>query len=109
MSSGHQAAKLVCQHLKGNEVDWEKDYVEHMNFGINVFRTYVNSWYNGDLQTIFFTKQDNTEIKKQICSVLAGYVWDETNSFVKKHDNLIKNMAHLLQMKSSNKTENPDL
>jgi flavin-dependent dehydrogenase len=98
MSSGHQAAKLVCQHLKGNQVDWEKDYVEHMNFGINVFRTYVNSWYNGDLQTIFFTKQDNTEIKKQICSVLAGYVWDTTNPFVKKHATMVNTLAKVIRI-----------
>ncbi len=102
ITSGHQAAKLVSSHLKGNEVNWEKDYVEHMNFGINVFRTYVNSWYNGDLPTIFFTKEDNTEIKKQICSVLAGYVWDVSNPFIKKHATAVPNLAKVIRI---NETE----
>ncbi len=101
ISSGHQAAKLVCEHLKGNEVNWERDYVEHMNFGINVFRTYVNSWYNGDLPTIFFTKQDNTDFKKQICSVLAGYVWDKENPFVKKHSTIVSTLAKVIRINES--------
>jgi hypothetical protein len=30
--------------------------------------------------------------------VLAGYVWNLDNPFVKKHDNVIKNMAYLLNL-----------
>jgi hypothetical protein len=37
-------------------------------------------------------------VKRKICAVLAGYVWDQENPFVKKHDNVIKNMAHIINM-----------
>ena len=82
--SGLLAAKLVSKELKGGYVDWEKEYVEHMHQGVETFRTYVNYWYDGTLQDIFFFshKDSNKEIKRQICSVLAGYVWDVSNPFV---------------------------
>jgi flavin-dependent dehydrogenase len=107
--SGMLAAKLFIKESQGISVNWEDEFTGYMVRGISVFTTYVKEWYTGNLQTLFFHQPENPDVKRKICSVLAGYVWDETNSFVKKHDNLIKNMAHLLQMKSNNKIENPDL
>ena len=98
MESGSTAAKLVCKKLKGEQIDFQTEYVDYMMRGINTFRTYVTTWYNGDLHEIFFTPNPNPEIKKQICSVLAGYVWDETNPFVKKHDRAIRSLAAMLRM-----------
>ena len=69
-----------------------------MKKGINVFSTYVKEWYTGNLQTLFFHQPANPDVKEKICAVLAGYVWDETNPFVKKHDRVIKNMAYTLEM-----------
>lgn len=82
--SGLCAGHLVANHLDGKEVDWQKEYVDHMKQGIDTFRTYVNEWYDGALQDIFFysNKEQNIDIKRKICSVLAGYVWDQTNPFV---------------------------
>ncbi|HLU87367.1 MAG TPA: NAD(P)/FAD-dependent oxidoreductase [Taishania sp.] len=98
MSSGFKSASLVIDHLNGQEVDWEKDYSDHMKKGINVFRSYVNAWYNGDLPTIFFSKERNEEFMKQICSVLAGYVWDDSNPFVRKHNTILNTLAHVIRM-----------
>lgn len=98
MESGSVAAKVVCKKLKGEEVDFEKEYAEYMMNGINTFRTYVNSWYNGDLHKIFFAENQNPKFKEQICSVLAGYVWDLENMFVKKHKRIIKSLADVLRM-----------
>ena len=69
--------------------------------GINTFRTYVAGWYNGDLHEIFFSKNQDEEIKKQICSVLAGYVWDLNNPFVKKHDRAVKSLADIIRMRKT--------
>jgi flavin-dependent dehydrogenase len=96
--SGLQAAKLTLQQLSGNKVDWEKDYEEVMQKGIDVFRSYVEAWYNGDLQTIIFSEKIDTNFKNQICSVLAGYIWDETNPFVKKHKTIISTLAKVIKM-----------
>ncbi|MGB5553997.1 MAG: NAD(P)/FAD-dependent oxidoreductase [Flavobacteriaceae bacterium] len=92
------AAKLITKQLKGETVDWETDYADHMKEGVNVFSTYVKEWYTGNLQTIFFDSNDNPVIKAQICAVLAGYVWDQTNPFVKNHHRLVKTVARIAEM-----------
>lgn len=97
--SGMLAAKLFIKESQGFSVDWEEEFTIYMKRGISVFTTYVKEWYTGNLQTLFFHQPENPDVKRKICAVLAGYVWDETNPFVKKHHNLIKNMAHLLEMK----------
>ena len=99
--SGLMAAKLVDRQLKGGNVDWFNEYEEILRKGIDVFRTFVLSWYNGDLQSIFFSKQMEPQFKRQICSILAGYVWDETNPIVMKHDAAIKSLAHVVRMVES--------
>lgn len=96
--SGFKAAEMTAKQLNGEQVDWENDYSNYMKKGINVFRTYVDGWYDGRLGTIFFAKERNEEIMKQICSVLAGYVWDDTNPFVKKHDKLVTSLARVIEI-----------
>lgn len=98
MESGSTAAKLVCRKLKGESVDFQKDYVEHMMQGINTFRAYVTAWYNGDLHQVFFSENKTEDVKKQICSVLAGYVWDLSNPFVRKHGQAVKSLAEILRL-----------
>lgn len=96
--SGLLSAKLAWKQLNGETVDWQKEYADHMEKGIKVFTTYVKEWYTGNLQTLFFHQPEDLDVKQKICAVLAGYVWNEENPFVKKHDNLIKNMAHFINM-----------
>lgn len=95
------AAKLVIKELQGENVDWQKDFENYLKKGVNVFSTYVNEWYSGNLQKIIFHEKTNEEIKSQICAVLAGYVWDEKNPFVKKHHRIVKNVAHLVEMEQN--------
>lgn len=100
--SAHLAAKLIAKELKGETIDWETDYSTYMLDGVNVFSTYVKEWYTGNLQKIFFTDSENPVIKSQICAVLAGYVWDRTNPFVKNHHRLVKTVAHIADMEKEN-------
>lgn len=100
-ASGLLAAKLALKQLNGKEVDWAKDYEQHMKKGIEVFSTYVKEWYSGDFQKIIFHPSPRTEIKEQICAVLAGYVWDETNPFVKKHKYILKNFTRLIEIEEN--------
>ena len=95
--SAQMAAKLVIRQLKGEQVDWKAEYMEPMQKGVDVFRTYVNGWYEGTLFTIFFAENRNPEIMSQICSVLAGYVWDESNPFVKNHEKNVRTLARYLE------------
>lgn len=94
--SGALAGKLIAKGLNGEDVDWETDYSKYIKRGVDVFRTFVTEWYSGALPKIFFNEQPDSEIKNQICSILAGYVWDLDNPMVKKHSRAIKALAHFL-------------
>jgi len=97
-TSGLLAAKLVTRELKdGEKVDWQKEYADYMNRGYEVFSTYVKEWYNGNLQELFFHRPENKEVKRKICAVLAGYVWNEENPFVKKHYRAVSSLAYSLK------------
>ena len=100
-ASGLLSAKMTHKHLQGENVDWKTEYEDVVQGGINVFRSYVTGWYSGDFQTIVFAKQIDNEIKNQICSVLAGYVWDQANPFVKKHDTILPTLAKVIKMKEN--------
>lgn len=101
--SGILAAKLIYKQLNGENVDWNSEYAEYITDGVEVFKTYVKEWYTGNLQTLFFHQPENPEVKEKICAVLAGYVWNKENPFVKKHTNVIKNMAYLIDSEKNSK------
>ncbi|MFA5573934.1 MAG: NAD(P)/FAD-dependent oxidoreductase [Brumimicrobium sp.] len=95
-TSGLLAAKLATRELNGEKIDWQTEYTDFINGGIEVFATYVKEWYNGNLQKLFFHPEENPDVKRKICAVLAGYVWNKENPFVTKHHNIIKNLAYLI-------------
>ncbi|MBU2884856.1 tryptophan 7-halogenase [Gilvimarinus agarilyticus] len=96
--SAMRSAKLIERELNGEKPDWDKEYVQHMKQATEVFKAVVDTWYNGELQKIFFHSEIKVEIKKQLTSILAGYVWDLTNPFVKRNRKLIKTVAHVVDM-----------
>jgi flavin-dependent dehydrogenase len=96
--SSQNAAHLVIRTLKGEKVNWEKEYMDETMQGVNTFRSYVMAWYEGTLDTIFFAEKQNPEIKKMICSVLAGYVWDLDNPYVKDHDTALPKLARMIEV-----------
>ena len=99
--SAQMAANLVIRHLNGEEVNWKDEYMAPMAKGVDVFRTYVNGWYDGSLFNIFFAPEPDLEIRGQICSVLAGYVWDESNPFVARHEKNVRTLSNFLAAKKA--------
>lgn len=97
--SSQLAANLVIRKLKGENFDWDTEYTQPMMQGINTFRTYVMAWYDGTLDTIFFADDPVAEIKNMICSVLAGYVWDTNNPYVKDHETAVHKLAKLIKVR----------
>ncbi len=95
--SAQTAAHLVIKKLNHQAVDWESEYMQPCMQGVNVFRTFVMGWYDGDLHTIFFSKNQSDDMRKQICSVLAGYVWDDSNPFVRNHQKQVKTLAKFIK------------
>lgn len=82
LESGAKAAELTVKEIGGTPVDWQKEYEDYMMVGVDVFREYVNAWYDGRLQTILFAPDKAEKITRKIVSILSGYVWDEKNMFV---------------------------
>ena len=99
--SSQIAAKLVIRKLNGENIDWNKEYTEPMMQGVNTFRSYVMAWYEGTLDTIFFADKPNQEIKNMICSVLAGYVWDQDNPYVKNHETALVKLARMINIEKA--------
>jgi flavin-dependent dehydrogenase len=100
--SSHLASTLVIRKLKGENVDWDKEYTKVIQQGVDTFRTYVMAWYDGTLEKIFFSKNPDPLIKRQICSVLAGYVWDQNNTFVRQHERAIAKLAKVIDLQNAN-------
>ncbi|MBU1641819.1 tryptophan 7-halogenase, partial [bacterium] len=83
LESGAKAADLTIKEFKGEAVDWQRDYQDYMMVGVDVFREYVEAWYDGRLQAILFSKTPGADkIERKVVSVLSGYVWDTKNMFV---------------------------
>lgn len=98
--SSHLASKLVIKKLKGEKVDWDNDYTNFVRQGVDTFRTFVTAWYDGTLEKIFFSEKPDPMVKRQICSVLAGYVWDQKNPFVRAHEKALKSLVKLIDIQN---------
>ncbi len=83
LESSHRAAKLASRQLKGEAVDWEKDYAKVMDQAVGVFRVFIETWYSEELQRLLLAPDKADKIKRAITAVLGGYVLDERNPFVR--------------------------
>jgi flavin-dependent dehydrogenase len=99
LASANRAAKTITRQLRGETVDWQADYADHVMQGINTFRAYVSAWYDGTLHDIFFAAKSNPDVMRQICSVLAGYVWDKANPYVAQPERALPLLAQIVKMK----------
>ncbi len=79
--SAKLAAAALDRQLRGQEVDWRREFAEPLLFGVETFRTFVEAWYDGRLQSVIFFPDKEPQIHRLICSVLAGYAWDAANPY----------------------------
>jgi flavin-dependent dehydrogenase len=97
LESANRAAKTTIQQLSGENPDWQTAYADHLMMGVEAFRTFVNAWYDDRLPTIFFSPVKPETYQNQICSVLAGYVWDQDNPCVRDHARVVSTIAMACQ------------
>lgn len=97
MRSAVSAAQLVTRELNGEQVDWQFEYADNLKKGIEVFKTFVTSWYDTSFQNVVFFQSQDTEIKPMITSILAGYAWDENNPFVKSSKRGMRMLSKLCE------------
>ena len=84
MRSASLAADLLDRQLAGASVNWQQDYAEALKKGVDTFRSFVSAWYDGRFQDIIFHENQVADIRKMICSILAGYAWDQSNPYTAK-------------------------
>lgn len=97
MQSASRASNAIIRQLNGDSVDWQADYSDFMARGIDTFRTFVNAWYDQTLHRIFFAPEINPNLKRMICSALAGYVWDRDNPFVGSHERKLSQLVRIIE------------
>jgi flavin-dependent dehydrogenase len=82
IKSAHLAAGLLERQFKrGENVDWKAEFEEPLRYGVETFRAFVTTWYDGRLQDIFFHQPQEPRVHRMVCSVLAGYAWDKDNYY----------------------------
>jgi len=97
LQSASRASNVLIRQLSGETVDWQAEYADFMARGIDTFRTFVDAWYDESLHKVFFTKQFNPELKRMVCSTLAGYVWDLENPFVRNHGRKLSQLVRIIE------------
>jgi len=81
MKSASLAAAVLDKELRGETVDWQREFADELNYGVETFRAFVAGWYDGSLQDVIFFPRQQPKVRRMICSVLAGYVWDRENPY----------------------------
>jgi flavin-dependent dehydrogenase len=81
MKSAILAAGLLDRQLRGESVDWEREFADELTYGVETFRNFVAGWYDGSLQDVIFFPRQTANIRRMICAVLAGYAWDKDNPY----------------------------
>lgn len=96
--SAELATTVLDRQLSGEAVNWQKDYAEVLNIGIEAFKTYVLGWYDGSFQeVIYHNDRENNDIRRMICAILAGYAWDSNNPYVAKPRRRLKALSELIR------------
>lgn len=93
LKSSSLAIPLVDQVLQGQLVNWMEQYEKPLRQGIQVFRAYVESWYEGEFQDVVFSKNQEDKIRRMVSSLLAGYAWDTTNPIHKNAKKRLNTLA----------------
>ena len=101
MRSASMAAGVLNRQLRGETVDWETEFAIPLKRGVSTFRAYVEGWYDGSLQDVIYYPNSQPEVRGMICSILAGYAWDERNPFVSEPTRRLRALAEFCSSSQS--------
>lgn len=99
-SGGH-----VVETLRGETVDWERDFAQALRGGVDAFRIYVGGRYGGRFHWVIFSDFRDSLAgvrgKQMICSVLAGYARNCSNPFVADSERRLTTVEQLCALLGS--------
>ena len=93
LESGSLAARLAHDELAGLPVDWAARYDAPLRKAVAVFRAFVEGWYRGDVERIFFAKNKLEVVRRYITSILAGHVRNDQNPLVRSPEVTLRRLA----------------
>ncbi len=95
--SADLACDALLRQLNGVDVDWNAEFEGPLREGVDVFRTFVNGWYDQSLQQVIFNRPSEiNDVSRMVTSVLAGYVWNRDNPLVQKPTNGLAAIAGMV-------------
>lgn len=80
--SAKLATDVLLKQFNGKDVCWQSEFAVPLQQGVQTFKAFVESWYEGQLQDIIHFDAAPEHIREMVCSILAGYAWDTSNPFV---------------------------
>ncbi|WP_025899171.1 NAD(P)/FAD-dependent oxidoreductase [Sneathiella glossodoripedis] len=85
LHSANLAVPAVVKELRGEEPDWQSIFADPLKGGVDVFRVFVEAWYEGTLQDIILRHPEgDLDLSKMMVSILSGYAWSMSNPLVQK-------------------------
>ncbi|TVR44817.1 MAG: NAD(P)/FAD-dependent oxidoreductase [Planctomycetota bacterium] len=96
LESARLASESLQRQLKGETVDWDASFERPIRQAVDVFRSYVQAWYDGRFQRLIFAEDSDPAIRRMLCSVLAGHVDDKRNPFVAQHRRKLDQLLRVL-------------
>jgi len=96
MKSAELAVPQILRELNGEEADWQNDFSIPLKQGVDVFRVFVESWYQGGLQNIVLHHPETeNDLTKMMVSILSGYAWSEHSPLVQKPKRILRLLEEL--------------
>ncbi len=95
MRSASTAVAVLDRQLAGESVCWEEEFAKPLKRGVDAFRAYVTAWYDGRFQDVVFSQNQSPQVRRMVCSILAGYAWDESNPLVAEPERRLDALAQL--------------
>ncbi|AZN36313.1 NAD(P)/FAD-dependent oxidoreductase [Iodobacter ciconiae] len=84
VKSAALAAAAIEREFAGEAVNWQSDYADPLKKGVDAFKTFVESWYEGGFQDVIFHQEQSSDIRRMISAILAGYAWDLNNPYIEQ-------------------------
>ncbi|MGQ0618683.1 MAG: NAD(P)/FAD-dependent oxidoreductase [Panacagrimonas sp.] len=97
LNSAAFAVAAMHRELQGETVDWDVDFAKALMLGVDTFRGYVETWYEGSLQEVMFSTLQVERMRNMMCGVLAGYAWDTQNPYVGRSGRRLRSMARTIR------------
>lgn len=91
LHSAELAVPQIVRELNGQTPEWEEAFAKPLKRGVDVFRVFVEAWYEGSLQDIILRHPEgNQDVSRMMVSILSGYAWSDKSPLVQKPKRYLK-------------------